>query len=263
MLIDKTLFGIINKELDAINEIKAHEPPEGYYVADSGGKDSCVVRDLVRRSGVKYDSHFHLTTVDPPEVIRFIRNYHPETKTTHPPTTMWKLIEKKRMPPTRMVRYCCEVFKEGHGEGRIVVLGIRHQESNRRRKRKMIEGCNKPRKNKVYFSPIIHWSASEVWEYIRKHNIPYCSLYDEGHNRIGCIMCPMSGKKGMRRDADRWPKYYNNYIRAFGSIIQRNIRENRQYRVNFNSAEEMMDWWINGKSTAKEDPRQLRLEFVR
>ncbi len=188
-----------DKVSDAIKEIQAHEPLEGYYVANSGGKDSSVIVDLMSKSGVKFQSYFHLTTVDPPEVIRFIKKYHPSTTITMPPTTMWKLIEKKRMPPTRIARYCCEVFKEGHGEGRIVVLGIRKAESQKRSKRKMLEGCNKRNKNKVYFSPIIYWSTAEVWEYIRTYNVPYCSLYDEGHKRIGCILCaPWQASRGCR-----------------------------------------------------------------
>lgn len=262
MLIENKLFGVHDKVKDAIHEIRNHEPPEGYYVADSGGKDSCVVLDLVKRAGVKYQSFFHLTTVDPPEVIRFIKKYHSETKITRPPTTMWKLMEKKRMPPTRIVRYCCGVFKEGHGKGRIVVLGIRHEESNKRSKRKMIEGCNKPQKNKVYFSPIIHWSTSEVWEYIRKNNLPYCSLYDEGHKRIGCIMCPMSGPKGMKRDMERWPKYYQNYLKVFKRILQNKKRDGRKYRITFHDEYEMMEWWINGKSVGKDEKfTQLDIGF--
>jgi phosphoadenosine phosphosulfate reductase len=262
MLIENTIMGIHDKVMDAIEEIKAHEPPEGYYVADSGGKDSSVVLDLVKRSGVKYQAYFHLTTVDPPELIRFLKKYHPETIITRPKTTMWKLMVKKRMPPTRIVRYCCQEFKEGYGNGRIVVLGVRRKESYGRSKRKMIEACNKPSKNKILFRPIIDWSDYEVWEYIRKYNIPYCLLYDEGYKRIGCIMCPMVGKKNMRRHAARWPKYYNNYLRAFNRILDNNIESGRngEYDRLFRDADEMMDWWISGEAS-KKNPNQMEIPF--
>ena len=77
MLRETTLEGVIDKELVAIERIKQYEPEEGYYVAFSGGKDSIVVYDLVKRAGVKHDTHFSVTTVDPPEVLQFIRNYYP------------------------------------------------------------------------------------------------------------------------------------------------------------------------------------------
>ena len=72
MLIENTLFGRIDKVAQAITRIKLHKPDDGYYVAFSGGKDSCVILDLVQRAGVKYDAHYNVTTVDPPELVQFI-----------------------------------------------------------------------------------------------------------------------------------------------------------------------------------------------
>ena len=53
-------------ELKALELLKLNCPPEGYYVAFSGGKDSTVMFDLVKRAKVKYDAHYNFTTVDPP-----------------------------------------------------------------------------------------------------------------------------------------------------------------------------------------------------
>lgn len=205
MLKEQTLFGEVDKVNVAMNRLRLHEPPEGYYVAFSGGKDSCVVLDLCKRAGVKYDAHYNVTTVDPPELVQFIRREYPEAweGRNKPKKTMWDLIVEKRVPPTRLMRYCCQVLKEGGGTKRYVVTGVRHAESAKRAKRQMTETCTR-HKTRRYLHPIIDWSDADVWEYIRTYNVPYCKLYDEGKKRLGCIMCPYQGTAGMRRDAERW-----------------------------------------------------------
>jgi len=109
------LFTQKDKTEIAIDRLKAFCPPEGYYVAFSGGKDSVVIFDLVKRSGCKFDAHYNLTTVDPPELVKFIRQQHPEVTIRRPEKTMWKLIVENGMPPTRLIRYCCRILKEGGG----------------------------------------------------------------------------------------------------------------------------------------------------
>lgn len=106
---------LTNKVQDAINLLVENEPPEGYYGATSGGKDSVVIMKLAEMAGVKVDWHCHLTTVDPPELLKFIKENYPEVIFNKPEMTMFQLIVKKRMPPTRLVRYCCEYLKEGGG----------------------------------------------------------------------------------------------------------------------------------------------------
>ena len=114
----ETLFGPGRAQL-AIDRLREFEPDDGYYVAFSGGKDSQVVLDLVRRSGCRYDAHYNCTTVDPPELVRFIRAEYPEVEWHRPDLSMWQLIVKKRFPPTRFRRYCCEYLKERGGQGRF------------------------------------------------------------------------------------------------------------------------------------------------
>lgn len=128
------------KVKSSIERIKAFEPEEGYYLAFSGGKDSVVCKALLEMAGVKYDAHYRVTSVDPPELVRFIRDKHPDVERDIPrysdgkPITMWNLIPKKLMPPTRLVRYCCSSLKESGGDGRMTVTGVRWAESvNRQR----------------------------------------------------------------------------------------------------------------------------------
>ena len=129
-----------SKVEQAIKRFQTFEPPEGYYLAFSGGKDSVVIKALADMAGVKYDAHYQHTSVDPPELIRFIKDSYPDVKIEFPRDkdgkriTMWNLIPKKSMPPTRVVRYCCQYLKEDGGNGRFKVTGVRWDESVRRRK---------------------------------------------------------------------------------------------------------------------------------
>ena len=140
MLKEITLEGEIDKVQIAINRLKSFEPKDGYYVAFGGGKDSIVVLDLVKRSGVKYDAHYTITSVDPPELVRYIRKYHPDVSMDYPRdaqgkvVTMWNLIPTHTIPPTRQARYCCASIKEVNGKGRVTVTGVRWDESSRRKK---------------------------------------------------------------------------------------------------------------------------------
>ncbi len=131
----------------SIERLKAFEPPEGYYLAFSGGKDSCVCKALLEMAGCKYDAHYRVTSVDPPELVRFIKDQHPDVYRDVPrykngrrgekwdgkPITMWNLIPWKLMPPTRVTRYCCEFLKESGGDGRMTVTGVRWAESRNRK----------------------------------------------------------------------------------------------------------------------------------
>lgn len=124
----------------SIERLKMFQPAEGYYLAFSGGKDSVTCKALLEMAGCKYDATYRVTSVDPPELVRFIRDQHPDVKREVPrdkdgkPITMWNLIPRKMMPPTRIVRYCCSALKESGGDGRMAVTGVRWAESAARRK---------------------------------------------------------------------------------------------------------------------------------
>ena len=240
-LIEKLLFEEVDKVQQSIDRIKEHEPPEGYYLAFSGGKDSIVLHDLVQRSGVKHDSHFHLTTVDPPELIRYVRNHYQDVEMVRPEKSMFKLIVENRMPPTRLVRYCCEDLKENGGTGRLVLTGIRWAESPMRKKRDFNEVCFQDR-SKTFLHPILDWTDVDVWEYIRGNKMPYCELYDQGFHRIGCIGCPMS-RKQRQKDFERWPRFKAAYLRAFQRCIDK--RKADGLPTHQQTAQEMFDWWMD------------------
>lgn len=125
----------MNKELEqrAIKYLKLFEPKdEPYYLCYSGGKDSDVILTLAKLAGVNFEAVHNLTTVDAPETVKYVKT-QPDVRIDVPDTTMWKLIVEKRMPPTRIVRYCCEELKERGGRYRKKITGVRWAESNRRK----------------------------------------------------------------------------------------------------------------------------------
>ena len=226
-------------DLEAIETLKQYEPPEGYFVAFSGGKDSIVILDLVRQSGCKHDVHFHKTSIDPPELLQFIRAHYPDVIWERPKLTMFQLIEKWHMTPTRKARYCCAVLKECYGTGRLCITGIRKAESAKRSTRKMFE-ISRTDKSKKMIHIILDWTDRDVWHYIKDNNLQYPCLYDEGWKRIGCIGCPSANRK---QQFKRYPNFKKAYIEA----IRRSMltTPDRFFGTDHNM---YFDWWMSNKS---------------
>jgi phosphoadenosine phosphosulfate reductase len=235
-LIEHDLFGgCINKVAMVIDRLKAFEPPEGYYLAYSGGKDSDTILALAKMAGVKFDAHYHLTTVDPPELVWHVKT-HPEVQIDKPKKTMWQIIAENKTLPLRQARFCCRILKENHGEFRMVLTGIRWEESKKRKDRKMTEPCFTG--NKTYLHAIIDWKSVNVWEFLKTYNVPYCKLYDEGWKRLGCVCCPNANQ---RRQAKRWPKIASAYLRA----VKRYWPEKQDTK--HKTPEAYFQWWLSGK----------------
>lgn len=241
----------------AIKRIREFEPPEGYYLAFSGGKDSQVLYELATMAGVRFDAHFNFTTADPPEVLRFIRENYPGVQWNRPEKTMWQLIPWKLYPPTRTVRYCCEWLKERGGKGRFVLTGIRKEESIRRGKRRMVEVCYKDTTRR-YLHPIIDWTSMDVWGLIRQRGLEYCELYDQGYSRIGCVGCPMAGREERLKGFERWPNFKKAYLRAFGEMLKARREKGTKTNWNWRTAEDVMEWWLKDRKV-KVDPDQLMM----
>ncbi len=253
MLVEKTLFGIEDKVRVSIDRLKYFEPDEGYYLAFSGGKDSIVIKELAKMAGVNYDIHHSLTTIDPPELIYFMREHHHDV-----------IIDRPDMPfltrlvtigfPQRHRRWCCAEYKEKGGSGRFVMTGVRWAESARRRTRKTFESCYTDI-TKRYVNPILDWTEDDVWDFIKERDLPYCSLYDEGWKRIGCLFCPMARK--MRQiQAKKYPRYVKAFIKAFEELHS----TGRDSMKRWGDGEEMFWWWMDSNQKSEEKDQLVMFE---
>lgn len=242
----------LNRVEVAIARLKEFEPLEGYYLAFSGGKDSIVIYDLTIKAGIKFDAHYSQGGIDPPELVQFIRKQYLQVIFDRPEMSIWKGVMIHGMP-RRQSRWCCELIKEQHGGGRYVLTGIRWQESSRRRARRMVEVCRTD-KTKIFVHPIIDWTTQDVWEYIKGNNLPYCSLYDEGFKRLGCVLCPMQTAKQTQIELQRFSKLAEAWKRACYRYWDNAVAHPSVKR--WTTPEDMWQWWISRKSEPKVNDAQ-------
>lgn len=211
------------------------------------------------------------------------------------PTTMWKLIEEKESPPTRCIRYCCSVLKEASSPNRMVAVGVRESESYGRQGRDVFATRGKTKKDAEFRSlqhmnamfiidkkykdkphhecllieaakknkdtivnPIYHFTDADVWDYIKENQIEVNPLYSKGYKRVGCVGCPLSGRKQQLREFEDYPKYKLNYIRAFNRMLKRREQNGKKPFLNgyAKTGEEVFRWWIG------ESPKQIRFEDI-
>ena len=265
------------------SEMSLHHYGKPLVCTYSGGKDSDVMLELFKRSGVKFEVHNSHTTADAPQTVYHIRevfrelelqgikcdiDYHRQPDGSV--ITMWNLIPRKLLPPTRRVRYCCGILKETFGDGYFIATGVRWDESKKRRewgsfsqpkerlqasdeeimlnsdndiKRRITEHCMQ--KNKMVVNPIVDWTNTDIWEFINAERIDTNILYQCGYDRVGCIGCPMVGKKRWKEFAD-FPKYKEAYIRAFDRMLE--VRKQRGKSRKWQSGKDVFLWWMEDEN---------------
>lgn len=120
-----------------------YDPENGFYNTFSGGKDSQAMYHVVKMAGVKFQTHMNFTSIDPPQVIRFVRQYYPDVITHAPEKSIFRLAVERGILPSMRIRWCCADLKESAGAGKVTLIGIRKQESARRARRHEVEVSNK------------------------------------------------------------------------------------------------------------------------
>ena len=193
-----------------------------FHVAFSGGKDSVVLLDLVKKalpqgSFVVVFGDTGMEFPDTYDVIEKTRQACKKEKIpfyvaqSHlEPEKSWELLG----PPSRVLRWCCSVHKsapqtlklrEITGKNNYVGLdfvGVRAQESTTRAEYEY-ENYGKKQKGQYSHNSILEWTSAEVWLYIYINNLIINETYKKGNARAGCLLCPMTGGLGnfMRRSS--------------------------------------------------------------
>lgn len=239
-----------NKDLLTIIEnstvkliVKAYEKHKAkldiFEVAFSGGKDSAVLLDLVKKAlpkdgfvvifgdtGMEFPDTYEAAAITKKQCEEEGISFY-ISRSHFDPQDSWKLFG----PPARVLRWCCSVHKstpqtikmrEITGKNNYVGLdfvGVRAHESAARSKYE-VENFGKKQKGQYSFNPILEWTSAEVWLYIYFNNIHVNVAYKRGNSRAGCLYCPMSGgasdyfrRASYTEEMDRYISYIeNSYI---------------------------------------------------
>jgi phosphoadenosine phosphosulfate reductase len=240
----------------AIDFIREHEPEEGYFVGFSGGKDSVVVLDLVQRAGVKHQAYYSATGIDPPELVKFINEHYPYVIQKRPlykgHRSFYGMIPLRGYP-TKVARWCCDTLKKHPTKDvplKHRIMGIRAEESSNRAKRGEISKFGKW----LMIKPIFSWLEWEIWEYIESNNLPYCSLYDEGFSRLGCVICPFictKNQTNLNRHRERWPKYYVAFEKSMKKLWDIRVEERQTKKGYGGTFEAFLEDWYHGVSNKR------------
>lgn len=270
--VDKAISRL--REAALMSDRLYHQP---LVICYSGGKDSEVLLYLAKAAKIRFEVQHSHTTADAPETVRHVRSVFHALECNGVKATieypyykgqrvsMWSLIPQKRMPPTRLARYCCDVLKESGGKGRFISTGVRWAESTSRKAkrgklevvtrniskklilnndndedRRLFESCKL--KGKRVVNPIIDWTDTDIWDYIEAERLCLNPIYKCGFSRVGCVGCPMAGRKRVVEFA-RYPAYRQMYISAFDRMLKERTRAGLP-NPNWSSGFDVYHWWM-------------------
>lgn len=261
---------LIDKIEHSIDVIRKAEPlalqfyEKGFYLCFSGGKDSQCLYHVAVLAGVKFEANMNMTSIDPPQVVKFVKKNYPDVVKHAPEINFYNLIIKKKSLPFATKRFCCDILKERGGANTVSLIGIRAEESKKRASRNELEITRRKLsvsfdqfdehkekmitcvggKDKVLISPILAWTSENVWEFLNKLGVPHCELYDQGHERIGCLFCPMSRIREMRMFPEKFP----HQTKKFKDAI-RKLCEMGKYQALNSDPELVFEWYLSKRTT--------------
>lgn len=240
-----------------------------FHVAFSGGKDSAVLLDLVKKALPvgSFVVIFGDTGMEFPDTYKAVEETKKQceedgtpfyiAQSHFIPADSWKLFG----PPARVLRWCCSVHKstpqtlkmrEITGKNNYVgmdFVGVRAHESVTRSKYDY-ENFGKKQKGQYSFNPILEWTSAEIWLYIFANNIVVNSAYKKGNSRAGCLLCPMGGGKGDFLQLASYPNEVGEYISLIKEMNARNAGNEK----------ELNSYVSNGGWNARKNGRDLIID---
>ncbi|WMW25969.1 phosphoadenosine phosphosulfate reductase family protein [Methanolobus sediminis] len=229
------------KKILAIYE-KYKDKLDLFHVAYSGGKDSAVLLDLVKKAlpkgsyvvvfgdtGMEFPDTYDLVektrqACEKEEILFHVARSHLK------PEKSWELFG----PPSRVIRWCCNVHKstpqtlklrEITGKNDytgLAFVGVRAHESAVRAEYEY-ENYGKKQRGQYSHNSILEWTSAEVWLYIYANRILINEAYKKGHSRAGCLFCPMSIKKADFVKRMVYPREIEMYLELIRKTNGRNF----------------------------------------
>lgn len=251
-------------EKEAIDFIKTSIKKDTAFVGFSGGKDSIVTADLIKKSGIAYTLFYSFTGIDPPEVVNFIKKEYPECIILKPKRTFWKNLSTN-VPPSGRLRWCCASLKKEPGYKLLHkkrIMGIRAEESTKRSTYGQINYFEKL--DHTHYYPIFHWKEWEIWDYIHNNKLKYPIVYDWGFDRLGCVICPFNSEKtGQKHKLCRkyWPKYFDLWEKEITKLFYK--RQSEGMQMFYKTPIEFINaWYLNCSAMwYKKDVKKDKLDL--
>jgi phosphoadenosine phosphosulfate reductase len=265
----------VSVAIERLHKFESIAKQEGLKVicSFSGGKDSIVILDLCKKSGINFEAKF-FQAFESPEVLRFIKKEYSEVEFVSHHYSFYQAFRDRKIFPTKRMRWCCSLYKEGKTKNDATILGVRRAESIGRRDRKVISirlkkdrtgdkmkvfesHCYSEKANsRLELKPIVDWTDKDVWDYIKENNLHYPQLYNEGVKRCGCMFCPLTNIEHNAYYIRKYPKQFLQIVKIAKDVYTPKTEYKVPYTTDYNIIVYCLHWlnysW-KAKTTKKEE----------
>lgn len=219
---------IMTEAIQYIRKCSERYCDDEMFISFSGGKDSTVTSDIVMKALGK-ENIIHIygnTTLEYDETFEYLKKFreiHPRTPVLIAQNKDQDFNELCKVigPPSRMMRWCCTIFKTGAITRKIestfkdkknilTFQGIRRSESATRNKYDRMSNESKIKKQTT-IAPLLDWLDFDVWLYILSNQIEFNTAYRLGFSRVGCWCCPNNSEWSEYLSSIYMPDKYQSF----------------------------------------------------